>query len=101
VPDDLVESDDQKTGPKVTNTASDPPPLSLAANSQPASPSRRLRDPTVYFFSAKSLVCRSATVILFVIAGLLLYCASSALSLGAYRVFDPDKGEEKREGAKL
>jgi len=28
VPDDLVESDDQKTGPKVTNTASDPSPRS-------------------------------------------------------------------------
>src|SRR5215469_9253684 len=48
-------------------------------------------NPTVYFFSAKSLVCRTVTVILFVIAGLLLYCASSALSLGAYRIPPGDR----------
>src|SRR5262252_6071823 len=43
-------------------------------------------NPTVYFFCVKILVCLPATVILFVIAGLLISCASSALSLGAYRI---------------
>src|SRR5215472_11732309 len=48
-------------------------------------------NPTVYFFGVKILVCGPATVILFVIAGLLIYCASSALSLGAYRIPPGDR----------
>src|SRR6202451_3035261 len=48
-------------------------------------------NPTVYFFSAKLLACCLSTVKLFVIAGLLLYCASSALSLGAYRIPPGDR----------
>src|ERR1700688_2573508 len=48
-------------------------------------------NPTVYFFPAKLLACCLATVILFVIAGLLLYCASSALSLGGYRIPPRDR----------